>query len=271
MKISRKNLVVALVATTLCSSVLATTQSFKVNGQLITRAQQENLIKAYTDRGQLRTPQLENQVRLLLTRDALLLQEAKKANLANSPEVKHAIEQATKNILMTAVVSDWVAKNPVSESDVHKLFDLEKKRWGDIEVSVRHILVKDEVTAKKLLEAVKKGENFDKLARKHSGDTSQNKAAGGLIEWNSPNMFDKEFADSFAKLKPGEVAEKPVRTHLGWHVVKLEGRRPALRWQNYEQSAPMLRELLTQQRIQTYVDSLMKEAKITDEVTKSSK
>lgn len=240
----------------------AATTSFTVNGELVSKAHQESLIAASTARGQTRTPQLENQVRMLLVRDKLLLQEAKKQKLAKRDDVQRMIDNATKNILMSTVINDWVAKNPVSDADVKALFDQEKKRWGNTEVSVRHILVKDEKTARELLKSVQKSGDFDKLAREKSIDTPQNREMGGLIEWNSPNMFDKDFAESFKNLKPGQIAKNPVHTHLGWHVVKLEGKRPAQRFANYEAEAPLLRQLLTQQRVQTYVDNLIKSAKI---------
>ena len=118
--------------------------------------------------------------------------------------------------------------------------------------------------ARQILKDVRNGGDFDKIAREKSIDTLQNRALGGLIEWNSPNMFDKEFAASFKNLKPGQIAKNPVKTHLGWHVVKLEGKRPAQRYSNYEAEAPLLRQLLTQQRVQTYIDDLIKNAKISD-------
>ncbi len=254
----------ALAAALVLGPAQAATTDFTVNGELVSRAQQEQLIRATTERGQTRTPQLENQVRMILVRDKLLLQEAQKQKLAQRDDVQRMIDNATKNILMSTVINDWVAKNPVKDADVKALFDEEKKRWGDTEVSVRHILVKDEKTARELLKSVQKGADFDKLAREKSIDTPQNRALGGLIEWNSPNMFDKDFAESFKNLKPGQIAKKPVKTHLGWHVVKLEGRRPAQRFSNYQAEAPLLRQLLTQQRVQTYVDGLIKAAKIED-------
>ncbi len=249
----------------------AATANFTVNGETVTRAEQEDLIRVYTKRGQERTSQLENQVRFLLTRDKLLLQEARKQKIGERNDVRRMVDNATKNILMSTVINDWLAKNPVSDDDVKALFESEQKRWGKTEVSVRHILVKDEKTAADLLKRVKKGDDFDKLARENSIDTLQNRAMGGLIDWTSPNLFDKEFAKSFKNLKPGQIASKPIKTHLGWHVVKLEGERPAQRFASFEAEAQGLRQLLTQQRVQTYIDRLVKNAKISDAPTKKTK
>lgn len=259
-----KHIAFGCAAVMAAAGAMAATSSFTVNGQTITKAQQEELIRVYTSRGQERTPQLETQVRHLLTRDMLLLQEARKAKISERDDVRRMIDNATKNILMSTVINDWIAKNPVKEEEVKALFEKEQKRWGKTEVSVRHILVEDETTAKDLLARVKKGGDFDRIARENSKDTAQNRAMGGLIDWTSPNMFDKEFAESFKNLKPGQIAKKPIKTQLGWHIVKLEGVRPAQRFVNYQAESHALRQLLNQQRVQTYIDDLIKNAKISD-------
>ena len=263
-----KHIVIGCAAAFTAAGVMAATSTFTVNGQTITKAQQEDLIRVYTARGQERTPQLENQVRHLLTRDALLLQQARKEKIAERDDVQRLIDNATKNILMSTVINDWLAKNPVTDEEVRALFEKEQKRWGNTEVSVRHILVADEKTAKSLLNRVQKSGDFDKIARENSKDTAQNRAVGGLIDWTSPNMFDKEFAESFKNLKPGQIAKKPIKTHLGWHIVKLEGVRPAQRFVNFQAEAPGLRQLLAQQKVQNFVDELMKNAKISDRPSK---
>ena len=266
-----KHIAFGCAAVMAAAGAMAATSSFTVNGQTITKAQQEELIRVYTSRGQERTPQLETQVRHLLTRDMLLLQEARKAKLSERDDVRRMIDNATKNILMSTVINDWLAKNPVKEEEVKALFEKEQKRWGKTEVSVRHILVEDETTAKDLLARVKKGGDFDRIARENSKDTAQNRAMGGLIDWTSPNMFDKEFAESFKNLKPGQIAKKPIKTQLGWHIVKLEGVRPAQRFVNYQAESHALRQLLNQQRVQTYIDDLIKNAKISDLWTRKQK
>lgn len=262
--------VIALAAMA-CGAASAATTTFKVNGETVTKAEQEQLINVYTERGAQRTPQLESQVRAILTRDKILLQEARKQKIAERDDVKRLIDNSTKNILMSSVINVWLEKNPVKDSDVRALFDSEKKRWGNTEVQVRHILVKTEKEANDILRQIRRGGDFAKIASEKSIDTAQNRAAGGLIEWNSPNLFDKEFADGFKNLKAGQLAARPVKTHLGYHVIKLEGRRTAQRYASYEKDAPVLRQLLTQQRAQTYVDNLMKNAKLTDASGKALK
>ena len=119
-----KHFAVGCAAILTAAGAMAATSNFTVNGQTITKAQQEELIRVYTSRGQERTPQLETQVRHLLTRDALLLQEARKAKISERDDVQRMIDNATKNILMSTVINDWLAKNPVKEEEVKALFEL---------------------------------------------------------------------------------------------------------------------------------------------------
>lgn len=116
-----KHFAVGCAAILTAAGAMAATSNFTVNGQTITKAQQEELIRVYTSRGQERTPQLETQVRHLLTRDALLLQEARKAKISERDDVQRMIDNATKNILMSTVINDWLAKNPVKEEEVKAL------------------------------------------------------------------------------------------------------------------------------------------------------
>ena len=259
-----KMLSLTLVAAALCAqSAYAATASFKVNGQTVTKAEQDDVIKMLVARGQKQTPELEEAVKNQLTRQVVLLQEAKKAKIDRRDDVKKAVKAATDGIMVNAFVADYAKNHPVSDADAKKVFDDNKARWGNTEVSVRHILVKDKSTAERLLGQVKGGADFAKLAEANSIDTQQNRGQGGLIEWTSPNMFEKAFADGFANLKAGEVNPNVVQSRLGWHVIKLEGKRAAQNWQDYNAYAPQIKHAIQQQRTGQYVESLVKKAKVT--------
>ncbi len=244
-------------------STSATVEPFQVNGKTVSKATQEELIGLLVKRGAARDEQLEQRVRYMLIRDTALLQQATKAKIERRKNVQEEIQKAKNVILIRTLISDWAKKNPVSEDAIRDLYEKEKASWGTEEVSVRHILVRDESFAKDLIKRLRSGEKFETLAKEYSIDTEQNRNAGGLIEWSSPVVFDKDFAESFKKLAPGKITESPVKSRLGWHIIKLEGRRPAQRWSNYEAVKSSLAQLLMQQKVQTYVDSIVNSAKVT--------
>ena len=67
---------------------------------------------------------------------------------------------------------------------------------------------------------------------------------------------------AFSALKPGEVAQTPIRTQYGFHVVKLDAKRPAQLFPAYESQAPQLKNALTNQRMQQHFLDLAKKAKV---------
>jgi peptidyl-prolyl cis-trans isomerase C len=94
------------------------------------------------------------------------------------------------------------------------------------EVHARHILLANEADAKAVIEELKKGGDFAKLAQEKSTDPA-GKTSGGDLGYFTKEEMVPEFADTAFKLKPGEITQAPVHTQFGWHVIKLEDRRAA--------------------------------------------
>ena len=87
-----------------------------------------------------------------------------------------------------------------------------------MKIIASHILVKTEEEAKKLLEEIKNGADFAKLASEHSMCPSGRD--GGDLRFFGRGMMVKPFEDAAFALKKGEVSE-PVETQFGWHLIKL--------------------------------------------------
>ncbi|WP_133468175.1 peptidylprolyl isomerase PpiC [Paraglaciecola marina] len=80
-----------------------------------------------------------------------------------------------------------------------------------------HILVKDQALAEKLKLQLKKGEDFHKLAKKHSICPS-GKRGGDLGEF-SPGSMVKAF-DNVVFKKEILTVHGPVKTKFGYHLIK---------------------------------------------------
>jgi len=120
----------------------------------------------------------------------------------------------------------------VTEEDLKEYYDANSEAFTTPKtVEARHILVKTdpadppelvEEKRKKLegvLQRVQKGEDFAKLAKTYSEDSS--KESGGLIGPFQKEMMIEPFAQAAFSLKPGEVSDL-VRTQFGWHIIKAE-------------------------------------------------
>ena len=72
---------------------------------------------------------------------------------------------------------------------------------------------------------MKAGEAFEDVARAISEDG--NKAQGGVIGMRGADRLPEVFVAQVRNLKSGELAEQPLRTGAGFHVLKLVDRRDA--------------------------------------------
>jgi peptidyl-prolyl cis-trans isomerase C len=79
--------------------------------------------------------------------------------------------------------------------------------------------------AKQVLARLRKGEDFDKLAKELSEDT-RTASRGGDLGYVARDDVVKPFADAAFKLKPGQVGG-PVQTEFGLHIIKVTEKRQA--------------------------------------------
>ena len=257
----KKVIALGAAALLIAGAANAELKAFKVNGETVTVAEQKAIYDRAVQAGQSAGEGLERQVKNLLIQQTVLLQEANKAKIANKPDVKRAIENSRDQILIQGLAQDWAQKNPVSEADLKKAYDQDKAAYGDTEYQVRHILVKTEDQAKNLISRLNKGADFGKLAQEFSEDTG-NKGQGGLLGWVVPRSFVPAFGASFTALKPGEIAQSPIRTQFGFHVVKLEAKRKAELYPSYESQKPVIRNALANQKVQMHFQDLIKKANV---------
>lgn len=257
----KKVIALGAAALLIAGAANAELKAFKVNGETVTVAEQKAIYDRAVQAGQPAGEGLERQVKNLLIQQTVLLQEANKAKIANKPDVKRAIENSRDQILIQGLAQDWAQKNPVSEADLKKAYDQDKAAYGDTEYQVRHILVKTEDQAKNLISRLNKGADFGKLAQEFSEDTG-NKGQGGLLGWVVPHSFVPAFGASFTALKPGEIAQSPIRTQFGFHVVKLEAKRKAELYPSYESQKPVIRNALANQKVQMHFQDLIKKANV---------
>ena len=108
----------------------------------------------------------------------------------------------------------------VSDEDVAKGVERAKT-----EVHARHIVVKDENTAKEVLAKIKEGGDFAELAKEYSTEPVALQT-GGDLGWFGPGKMVQEFEDAVYSLKKGEISE-PVKTSFGYHIIELLETRKA--------------------------------------------
>ena len=84
-------------------------------------------------------------------------------------------------------------------------------------IRCEHILVEKQSLANQLLERIKKGESFEKLAQENSIDSSRKR--GGDLGFFGRGTMVKEFEKAAFELQVGEVSQA-VKTQFGYHIIK---------------------------------------------------
>ena len=85
-------------------------------------------------------------------------------------------------------------------------------------IKCSHILVQKQSEALALLERIKNGEKFGKLAKELSIDSGSAKRDGNLGYFGRGKMV-KEFENAAFNLQAGQISE-PLKTQYGYHVIK---------------------------------------------------
>ncbi|KDA53786.1 hypothetical protein EG19_02925 [Thermoanaerobaculum aquaticum] len=127
---------------------------------------------------------------------------------------------------------------PVDEARVAEYYQSHLSEFQEPEtVHARHILVRPEGDGEDawrkaqeramavLRKAQAPGADFAALAKEFSEDPGS-KESGGDLGWFERGRMVKEFEDAVFAMQPGEV-KGPVRSQFGYHIILLEGKRPA--------------------------------------------
>jgi peptidyl-prolyl cis-trans isomerase C len=194
-----------------------------VNGKEIPALYGE-LVKREMAQGQPATPELDTRVRESLINLELLSRAAIDKGIDKSANLAAAIDIRRKDMLAKAYLEDYVKSHPATDAEITAVYDKAKSEPAQMEYRARHILVKTEAEAKKILASLGKKAKFEDLAKKFSKDPGSAKN-GGALDWADRGAYVKEFSDALAALKKGEVTKTPVKTQFGYHIIRLDDTR----------------------------------------------
>jgi peptidyl-prolyl cis-trans isomerase C len=189
----------------------------------------------------------------------LLVQDAHKKHLEQSAEVKERIDMAERSLLSQANLQDYLKTNPVTDAEIKAEYDKEIVKMSGTEYKARHILVKTEEEAKRIIADLGKGAKFEALAEKHSLDPS--KEQGGDLGWFTEGQMVEPFSKAVVALEKGKYTLTPVQTQFGWHVILREDSRAQVP-PPFDSIKEQLRPALQQQKVQKMLEDLRKNAKV---------
>lgn len=153
----------------------------------------------------------------------VVAQAAEKEKMADTPQFKRRLAFNRNRLLMDEMLQKE-GKVALTDAALRKVYDEAVKQMGDEqEVRARHILVETEDQAKEIVAELKKGANFEELAKTKSKDPGA-AAQGGDLGYFTKEQMVPEFADAAFKMEKGQVSD-PVKSQFGWHIIRVEDKR----------------------------------------------
>ncbi|MCK5831739.1 MAG: peptidylprolyl isomerase [Methylococcales bacterium] len=228
-----------------------------VNGQYISKTSLDTLEKEIAQRSRGQSFPREKLVDELIQRE-LLIQDAIQKKLDQTPEYNEQLSTVQKSLLSQAAVQSYIKANPLTDAELQTEYDKNIAKTGD-EYKARHILVKTEDEAKKIIKELTKGADFTELAKKKSTGPSGPK--GGDLGWFASGQMVPPFSEAVIALEDKKFTTEPVKTQFGYHVILREGKR-AQTPPPFDSVKEQIRPMLQRQKVQTFLTTLRGQAKV---------
>jgi peptidyl-prolyl cis-trans isomerase SurA len=177
----------------------------------------------------------------------LLVQQARQEGLQlTQPEVDGALHDAIKDVpddfwtvlKVEGISRDAWKRKMLQEKLARKVVDLEvndkvqitpeevedyywthlSNYWRPKSVRARHLIVQRKSDLQKVLDSLKKGEDFPKIVPIFS--VGPDKSHGGDWGFMDTDRLSSEYLKALSTLKPGEIS-KPLKDDFGYHLFQL--------------------------------------------------
>ena len=183
-----------------------------------------NLLKQQLPDFKENDPASRNTVLDELIRQQLLVKDAEDSNIGNTKEIKDAIQDFGKTLLVQEEASRLTKDVIATEDDARAYYDANKEKLADpITWNVSQIVASDEATAKTILVQVLQGGDFSQIAKAQS--KGLNAANGGKIK---PFVSGKAPFDAMqiaiANLDEGGVSGV-FKGPEGFYIVKVDSKK----------------------------------------------
>ena len=147
------------------------------------------------------------------------------------------------------IQQEVVSRIRITKRELRAHFERNKKDFVQPEqVRVRHIAVGSTADYKRVQRRIKQGQDFLELVKKYS--ITPDRENGGDLGFVERGVLPVEFDQAiFAMKSIGSVssANKPVKSQIGYHIFRLEGRKPKTNL-SFEAAVPKIREILISER-----------------------
>lgn len=166
----------------------------------------ENSKRALTD-------EMREQQRVGWSEMKIRAEKARQAGIDKEPGIA-AVLKLRKADILANLYTDLLAER-------NKPTDAEKKKYMAEHPEADPDKLKEKAQA--LLDRVKKGESFEKIADEFNEDGTRGR--GGDLDWFGKGMMDADFEKAAFALQKGQVTNELVKSQFGYHIIRVDDRR----------------------------------------------
>jgi peptidyl-prolyl cis-trans isomerase D len=172
----------------------------------------------------------------------------------------------SKGTVSEAEVADYL-KSPDHAKQVKEFYDLHKNSYStDEQISAHHILIKatrgnkaEEAAAREKIAKIQselKTQSFESLAAKYSDDPGSKIKQGDLGSFSKGRMVP-EFEKAAFNLPVGKISD-PVQSDFGFHLIRVDSKKPASSTTFEEAKNEIARKLIAQKKVDDVIEAAEK-------------
>lgn len=191
----------------------------------------------------------------------LSLLDAEKNFDSYSKAYPRVVADVERRTLVKLLFEKVLSPVKVEDSEIKDYYNKNLANFAaPAQMRAHHILVKDEETAKKLMDELSKDPTkFEEVAKNNS--ICPSKAQGGDLGKFSEGQMVPEFESACKTAEIGKIAG-PVKTQFGYHIIRVDSRTPAGTMKLEEVQEEIRNQLLPQKQkevFDAYVETLRKD------------
>jgi len=270
-----RNAIVAIVMVTLIFALSACAKKEEQKGPYLAKVGTVKITQADLDREMKNLPEFaqalfagsEGKEKFLdeLVKKEMLYQEALKKGLDKNPEFVSKVGDFRKISLVGMLLEQVIEeKAKLTDQDIKDYYEKNKEDFAPVlQLRASQIVVKTQDEANSILERLKRGEDFAKIARQSSIDPGSAKN-GGDLGFLSRGQMKPDFVAVAARLKVGEVSHA-VKTAAGYLIVKVTDKKFGTPVE-FEKVKELIAQRLTADKQKEIFDSYLEELRKTYKV-----
>jgi peptidyl-prolyl cis-trans isomerase C len=173
-----------------------------------------------------------------------------------NPEVRNQLDISIEKTLSYLYKKELEESFSVNEKDLRDYYESHQEEFKSPEkIKVRYIVARTEDKARELLEKIKPGKEFEKVAVESSTDTTWEE--GVELGWITRGSIGPAFERAAFALKRGEISNV-TKTRFGYNIIKVEDRKDPEQ-QSFEEALTRVEQVVRRKKQMEIIENKKEE------------